>query len=365
MSDFDIEARPSRTIQIADDVRGRSRPTLGPRSNSRSSRKSTESSRVREPELVLPTLFKTVSMGVDESIAKNDIKSVQRQIDANGRTQKAVQTFLRMEWHALTSDQVCKELETGPDFGLTTEQVMNNVKTYGTNIHSPPPNRILHKLFMYCFGGFGALLMIGGILCCIAWKPLGEPAPAASNLVLGVVLFLIFLIQAAFNGWQDYSSSRVMSSISNMVPESTLVRRDGKITEISTKNLVPGDIVLLKAGNKVPADLRITEASNDLKFDQSILTGESKPVEGNSLTETPGSNYLEANCIALQGSYCISGNAIAVVVSTGDSTVFGNIAKMSSAPKRGLTSLQWEIFRFVLIVVSIILTLILVVIIVW
>lgn len=127
---------------------------------------------------------------------------------------------------------------------------------------------------MYCFGGFGALLLGGGILCIVSWKPLGEPQPAPANLALGVVLLLVFWIQAGFNAWQDWSSSRVMDSINTMLPDFCLVLRGGEQTEISATDLVPGDIVYVKMGNKIPADLRLVEVSADLKFDRSILTGQ-------------------------------------------------------------------------------------------
>ena len=76
-------------------------------------------------------------------------------------------------------------------------------------------------------------------------------------------------------------------------------------------------------------------------------------------------NYLETKCIGLQGTHCISGSGIGVVVSTGDSTVFGKIAKLTNAPKTGLTPLEREVLNFVMIICSIMFVMILVVIVVW
>lgn len=75
-------------------------------------------------------------------------------------------------------------------------------------------------------------------------------------------------------------------------------------------------------------------------------------------------NYLETKCIGLQGTHCISGSGIGIVVSTGDSTVFGKIAKMTNTPKTGLTPLEREILNFVAIICSIMLVMIIIVIIV-
>jgi sodium/potassium-transporting ATPase subunit alpha len=104
-------------------------------------------------------------------------------------------------------------------------------------------------------------------------KPLGDP-PLAANLALAVVLLIVILIQAVFNAWQDFSTSRVMASIKGMLPSDVLVLRDGGHTKIAAKELVPGDLVTISMGEKVPADLKLIEVSADLQFDRSILTGE-------------------------------------------------------------------------------------------
>ncbi len=116
------------------------------------------------------------------------------------------------------------------------------------------------------------MLLVASILVFIAWKPLGQP-PALANLALAIVLLAVFLIQAAFNMWQDWSSSRVIASIKTMLPESCLVIREGRQVELMAAELVPGDVLLVKAGIRLPADVRFTKVSSDAKFDRSMLTG--------------------------------------------------------------------------------------------
>lgn len=108
----------------------------------------------------------------------------------------------------------------------------------------------------------------------VSWKPLGDP-PAQANLALAIVLLAVFFIQAAFNAWQDWSSSRVMASITTMLPDNCLVLRDRSQITIVANEIVPGDILYIKSGNKLPADVRFIEISSDAKFDRSILTGTS------------------------------------------------------------------------------------------
>jgi sodium/potassium-transporting ATPase subunit alpha len=94
-----------------------------------------------------------------------------------------------------------------------------------------------------------------------------------ANLALAIVLLAVFFIQAAFNAWQDWSSSRVMASITNMLPDNCVVLRDGAQVSVVALDIVPGDVLFIKAGNKLPADVRFVEVSSDAKFDRSILTG--------------------------------------------------------------------------------------------
>lgn len=158
--------------------------------------------------------------------------------------------------------------------GLSMDRAAERLKKYGRNKISPLPNPWFWKIFGYFFKGFGSILLVGGILVFLSWKPLGQP-PAVANLALGIVLLAVFFIQAAFNAWQDWSSSRVMASITAMLPESCLVIRDGTRCEVGSTEIVPGDTVFIKSGTKIPADLRFIETSHDLTIDRSIVTGAS------------------------------------------------------------------------------------------
>ncbi len=92
-------------------------------------------------------------------------------------------------------------------------------------------------------------------------------------------------------------------------------------------------------------------------------SGESKPIKGT--TESTDDNYLETHCIGLQGTHCVSGTAVGIVVETGDSTVFGQIAKLAAEPKTSLTTIEKEILRFVLLIFAIMVTWIVILAAVW
>ncbi|KAF8849799.1 calcium ATPase [Acephala macrosclerotiorum] len=285
----------------------RARPELR-RSNSNISINSAHSRRGSiDPASALPIQYRTVSYQIAESKEKNAAE-IQKAKD------NAAKELANLDWHTITPHEVYTRLSSSPSQGLSTEQAK-------------------------------------------------QQPPAQANLALAIVLLAVFFIQAAFNAWQDWSSSRVMASITTMLPDSCLVLRDGGRTTVVASDIVPGDILFIKAGNKLPADVRFVEISSDAKFDRSILTGESAPLPGT--VDSTDDNYLETRSIGLQGTHCISGSGTGVVVSTGDQTVFGKIAKMTNAPKTGLTPLEREVLNFVIVICTIMFTMIIVVIIVW
>jgi sodium/potassium-transporting ATPase subunit alpha len=129
-----------------------------------------------------------------------------------------------------------------------------------------------------------------------------------------------------------------MASITGMIPAESLVLRDGQNKKVPATELVVGDIVYLALGNKCPADLRLLHCSGDLKFDRSVLTGESESISATPENSDP--NFMESKNIALQGTHVVSGNGVGLVIQTGDRTVFGRIAKLSSSERSGRTTLQ-------------------------
>lgn len=187
-------------------------------------------------------------------------------------------------------DEVLRRLSTSLDAGLSPDQVTRRAAHYGKNAPSPAPTHNSKRILGYFFKGFGTILLVAAILVFIAWRPLGKP-PAPANLALAIVLLAVFFIQAAFNMWQDWSSARVMASIKTMLPEHCQVIRDGHEMSLLAEQIVPGDILLIKAGNKLPADVRFISVNPDTKFDRSILTGKIDIYKVNPFNLLASSNY--------------------------------------------------------------------------
>ncbi|KAI9500200.1 hypothetical protein BX070DRAFT_196062 [Coemansia spiralis] len=254
-----------------------------------------------------------------------------------------------LEFHLGSVDETLTKFSTSPIQGLEDSAVRRRKERDGPNALSSPPNRIFIKLFEWLFGGFCPLLWIAATFVWISWKPLGHP-PNPQYLALGVAILLVIVLQASFNAWQEWTTSRVMASITGMLPTETLVTRNGAQTRIVATELVQGDIVHLRGGDKVPADLRLIEVSRDLRFDRSMLTGESDAVVA-TVAHTDG-NYLETRNIAVMGSHVTQGSGTGVVVATGDSTVMGRIAKMTAKGNNEKTLLQLEIRRLIIVIAT-------------
>ncbi|KAK1969695.1 Na,H/K antiporter P-type ATPase [Colletotrichum sublineola] len=301
----------------------------------------------------LPIQYRTVSFEIEEYKTKTE---------AVKKAKNVATELSELEWHTLSVDEILRRQSSSLADGLSSDQVQRRMAHYGKNAPSPAPTNHTKRILGYFFKGFGTVLLVAAILVFIAWKPLGSP-PAVANLALAIVLLAVFFIQAAFNMWQDWSSSRVMNSIKTMLPENCMVIRDGQQSELPADQIVPGDILIVKSGNKLPADVRFLKVSSDAKFDRSILTGESVPLPAS--VDSTDNNYLETRCIGLQGTHCVSGTCTGLVVATGDNTIFGRIAKLTNEPKKGLTTLEREVLHFVLIICSIMFLMIVVVLIVW
>lgn len=347
-----VDVPPERREVGSNEVRGPS--TFRRRSSSLSRH-------VVPGEVMLPIAFRTLSVEIGETLSES-AKGGKEKKDPQANDH--LDGYKPPEFHIQSLWDVVAQFNTSNDHGLTDVQAQEALTKFGYNRPSKPPNRIFRRIIVNCFGGFGILLFVGGILTMIAWKPLGNP-PDPANLCLSVVLFLVFAFSAFFNFWQDWSSARVMDSIESMIPAESLLLRNGQFQHIKSVNIVPGDIVRIESGDKIPADLRILTASSDLKFDQSILTGESRPIPASCDPEPEGSNYLEAKCIAMQGTYAVSGSGTGIVVSTADQTVFGHIAKMTTTSATSLSPLQREVMQFIFIVLTIVFTLIIATIIFW
>jgi len=259
--------------------------------------------------------------------------------------------------HELSVEELVLKLDTDAERGLTDAKYKANFEKYGKNQLTPPPEKFwLLVLFEHMTGFFSLLLWIASFLCFIAF---GIDQSSQDNLYLGVVLAAVVVLTGLFSYYQDAKSAAVMAGFKNFLPDKCLVTRDGEEKEILAEDLVPGDLVKITNGMKIPADVRITVCS-EMKVDNASLTGESEPQKRRIDPEKKGSPPLEARNIAFYGTLCVNGTGYGIVITTGDNTTIGTIAKIATeAATRAdaQTPINREIHHFIKIISAVAITL--------
>lgn len=158
----------------------------------------------------------------------------------------------------------------------------------------------------------------------------------------GAVIFSAILANASMGFWQEWKAQTVLEKLKNFVVVRARLRRNGTIQERDAKDLVPGDLVLLRAGDRVPADLYLLSETG-LKIDEAILTGESTPVEKHLVPVAEDAAIHERSSIAMSGTLVTDGQAEGIVIATGAATVFGTIATLTANTTSSATPLQKSI----------------------
>uniref|UniRef100_A0A3B4H3M5 Sodium/potassium-transporting ATPase subunit alpha n=1 Tax=Pundamilia nyererei TaxID=303518 RepID=A0A3B4H3M5_9CICH len=237
--------------------------------------------------------------------------------------------------------------------GLTNAKAAEFLLRDGPNALTPPPTT--PEWVKFCrqlFGGFSILLWTGAILCFLAYaiQAATEDEPAGDNLYLGIVLTAVVVITGCFSYFQEAKSSKIMESFKNMVPQQALVIREGEKVQINAEEVVAGDLIEVKGGDRIPADIRVTSA-HGCKVDNSSLTGESEPQSRSP--DCTHDNPLETRNVAFFSTNCVEGTARGIVICTGDRTVMGRIATLTSGLETGKTPIAREIEHFIHIITGV------------
>ena len=245
----------------------------------------------------------------------------------------------------LQKDDLLKELNTSTS-GLDEAEATQRLKQYGVNEILPIGHRTSFRILISQFKN--PLIYVLVIASIIAGF-LGETTDAS-------IIVAIVLANAALGFALEHRSERAVDELRKYLSYRAIVVRNGKKTAIPTNKLVPGDIVHLAIGDIVPADIRLLEA-DELQTNESVLTGESTPVEKNTSPvelEKPLPHQLSN--IALMGSTVTEGYGVGVVTATGKKTYFGHVASsLSLLPPK--TDFQKNLAKFGSFLVKIILLL--------
>jgi P-type Mg2+ transporter len=246
---------------------------------------------------------------------------------------------------SLSTQELLRYLESSPA-GLTPIEAKRRLERYGYNIIRP---RKKHGLAAILWTQFKSPLVIILILAAILSFVLGDHTD-------GFVILIIVIISGLLGFWQEYQATSAVQKLVQLVQIKANVLRSGKPGEIPVEDVVPGDIIRLKAGDAVPADSLVLE-SQDLFVDEAILTGESFPTEKEAGVAPPDTSLKDRHNTVFMGTHVTSGSATILAVSTGLETEFGRIAERLQV-KPPETEFEYGIRKFGYLLIEITLTLV-------
>ena len=237
-------------------------------------------------------------------------------------------------WHTLSVDLAIERLET------TLTGLRGDDATRRLAVHGPNELQALTResVWRTLFAQFQNALIVILLSATVISGFLGHTLEA-------IVITVIVLFAVLLGFIQEYRAGRALEALRRMAAPSAHALRDGEETVVPARDLVPGDVVLLRAGDRVPADARVTQAVN-LSIDESALTGESTAVEKTSVNLDDASLPLgDRRNMAYAGTLVAYGRGHAVIVATGMTTEFGRIAQMVETVDAGRTPLQENLDR--------------------
>ena len=231
--------------------------------------------------------------------------------------------------------------------GLSTEDAEKRLEEYGLNelAHSKTLG-FWADIFNRCRSPLVIQLLIIALVSLL----IGE---LASTIIVGAMI----LLSVGLSYILDRRSSNAVESLGKRVQSNVSLVRDGKEIELPMSDVVPGDIIVLQAGSIIPADLRLI-TTKDFFVSQSVLTGESMPIEKKAEEVKLESGFIfELQNACFQGSNVLSGTARGIVVNTGTRTYFGSISEKLTEKRdetsfdKGVKSFTWLMIKFMVVMV--------------
>lgn len=256
-------------------------------------------------------------------------------------------------WHALPEEDVARQIVAVDlllaallERGLSQAEVIQRQKQYGPNELKAKAATPAWVKFLQQFNqSLLYILMVAGAVKAFlgSWRN-------------AIVIWAVVVINALIGYIQESKAEEAIAALARSVVTEVTVIREGQKLRVPSRELVPGDVVLLSSGDKVPADLRLLSVRN-LQVDESALTGESVPVEkrlGSLAEDTP---LADRQNMAYAGSFVTFGQGAGVVVAIGNQTQTGRISELVEKGGSLQTPLTRKFEEFSLMLLRIILSL--------
>lgn len=247
-------------------------------------------------------------------------------------------------WHTREITSVVKALNTHIESGLSESQIVILQKKFGKNVLQKSARFQIYKGMLKQLASPLSLVLVVAFVITIALEAYTD----------GIVILAALSINVIIGVLQEGKSAKIFESLASSVRTNAIVMRDGFKQTVDSAELVPGDIVYLEGGKKVPADLRLVE-SNNLSINESVLTGEWAATVKSPLIIVDHDAVASAQLnMAFMGTVVSEGHGYGIVVSTGSSAKFGDIAQSTVGISNSDTPLSKSISGLAHSIVSVI-----------
>lgn len=215
----------------------------------------------------------------------------------------------------INSCEIVEERDRLQEVGLSSSEANLRLTKYGKNIVEVKKKTDLLSLLI---SQFKSPIILIFIFTSVLSYFLGQTEDA-------VIIISIIIVSGLLGFWQEKGATDAVTKLLEIVQSKTTLLRDGKVQEIRSEDVVPGDIVILKSGDSIPADCIIIE-SKDLFVNEATLTGESYPVEKSANTLSRETPIRDRTNSVFMGTFVVSGTAKVLVIKTGVNTELGKIS---------------------------------------
>ncbi|WP_418791850.1 cation-translocating P-type ATPase [Phosphitispora sp. TUW77] len=234
-------------------------------------------------------------------------------------------------WFSKSAEEVLQIFNVNPEQGLSSEKVKEKSAIYGENKLKAKPKKGLVSLFIAQLKDMLIYVLLSAAVITIV----------IHEYIDALIIILVVILNAVIGVVQEYKAEKAIEALQQMAAPKCLVRRSGVVEEISSEEIVPGDIVVLDAGRLVPADLRLIKSAN-LQIEESSLTGESVASEKNAhdIYQDPKTPLGDRTNMAFMSTLVTYGHGEGIVVDTAMNTEMGKIARILDEEIEEMTPLQ-------------------------
>ena len=244
-------------------------------------------------------------------------------------------------WHTLTIEETRKSLKTNLEKGIRDEEVERRKNKYGSNELVEKNKTSIFVKFLNQFKDFMIVILIFAAVISAGLAFI----EGTNEYIDSIIIVVIVILNSIMGVIQEEKAEKSLEALKKMSAPTCKVKRNGKITQIESKDLVPGDVVYIETGSYVPADIRLIDSHN-LKVEESALTGETIPVIKDE-EKVLSSNVQVADMVNMifATTIVVGGHAKGIVVETGMNTKVGKIATMIIGEEESQTPLQIKLRR--------------------